>query len=213
MTPFPAITISRSLGSGGTEVGFLVARKLGWHFCDRRILRLAAGALGHSVASLALQEDHPSGFKDWLITIFAQGSPETPFMPLLEAPVYSRDLFAVQTAVMHQMLEHAPSVIVGRGGFIALKDQPDTLHVSVHADLATRVESLVRRGKASDPRAARDAIEASDRGRSGFIRAISGADWKDPRNFDLVLNPSREGLESCVARIVKETIQRLGVKS
>ena len=31
-----------SLGSGGTEAGFLAARKLGWPFCDRRILRMAA---------------------------------------------------------------------------------------------------------------------------------------------------------------------------
>ncbi|WP_306601998.1 AAA family ATPase [Geothrix sp. 21YS21S-2] len=208
MTSHPAITISRSIGSGGTEAGFLTARRLGWHFCDRRILRLAAGAMGHSVASLAHQEDHPSGFKDWLMTIFALGSPEAPFTLLHEVPIYSRDLFDVQKAVMHRMVEHAPSVIVGRGGFIALKDQPDVLHVSIHADLDFRVESLIRRHKAPNRRAALATIEDSDRGRAGFIKAISGADWRDPRHFDLVLDPSGEGLEACVGSIVAEAGRR-----
>ncbi|BDU71705.1 cytidylate kinase-like family protein [Mesoterricola silvestris] len=211
MTSHPAITISRSLGSGGTEVGFLVARRLGWHFCDRRILRLAAGAMGHSVASLAHQEDHPCGFKDWLMTIFALGSPEAPFTLLKEVPIYSRDLFDVQRAVMQRMVEHAPSVIVGRGGFIALKDRPDALHVSLHADLEFRIESLMRRHKVADRRAALAAIEDSDRGRAGFIRAISGADWRDPRHFDLVLDPSALGPEACVEAIVKEAGLRFGL--
>ncbi len=211
MTIHPAITISRSLGSGGTQAGFLVARRLGWHFCDRRILRLAAGAMGHSVASLAHQEDHPSGFKDWLMTIFALGSPEAPCTLLQEVPIYSRDLFDVQKAVMERMVEHAPSVIVGRGGFIALKDHPDVLHVSLHADLESRIESLIRRHRVRDRRAALAAIEDSDRGRAGFIRAISGADWRDPRHFDLVLDTSGEGLEDCVERIVLEAGRRFGL--
>lgn len=64
MTGYPALTISRSLGCGGTEIGFLVARKLGWHFCDRRILRLMAEVLGRNPADLALQEEHHSGFME-----------------------------------------------------------------------------------------------------------------------------------------------------
>ena len=199
----PAITISRSLGSGGTDVGFRVARELGWHFCDRRILRLAADATGQSVASMAVQEDRPGSYLDWLKTILALGSPESPYAPLLELPIYGRDLFEVQKDVILRMVEHAPSVIVGRGGFVALKGRPATLHVSIHADLEFRIASLVRRGKAADRSRALKAIEASDLGRAAFIREISGLDWRDPRSFDLVLNTSELGLEGCADRIIQ----------
>jgi cytidylate kinase len=205
----PAITISRSLGSGGTEAGFLVARRLGWHFCDRRILRLAAGALGQSAASLAPQEERRCGFLDQMKHILAFGSPEALYTPPLEAPVYSRDLFALERGVMQRLAAHAPSVIVGRGGFVALKDRPATLHVCIDADPDFRVRTLMEHGKVPDLEAARKAIAASDRDRAAYIRQISGLAWHDPRQpFHLVLDPSRIGLEGCVRLIVEEAQSR-----
>jgi cytidylate kinase len=202
VTPKPALTISRSLGSGGTEVGFLVAQRLGWHYCDRRILRLAAEATGHSITGLARQEERKSGFLDQLKFALALGSPEAPYTPLLEMPIYSRDLFALERDLMFKMLEHAPSVILGRGGFFALQGRPATLHVRIHAAPAFRCQSLVQRGKAPDLEAAKEAIARSDRDRAAFIRDISGLDWQDPRNFQLVLDVSHSGLEACVERIL-----------
>jgi cytidylate kinase len=204
----PAITISRSLGCGGTEVGFRTARRLGWHFCDRRILRLAAEAMGHSIAGLAGQEERHCGFMEHMMNVLAFGSPEAPYTPLLDVPMYSRDLFQLQRKLMLKMVAHAPSVIVGRGGFVALKDLPDSLHVSIDADPEFRSESLVRRGKMPDLAAARSAVAVSDRDRAAFIRAISGQDWHDPRHFHLVLDVSRSGVEACVQRIVAEAQSR-----
>ena len=42
-------------------------------------------------------------------------------------------------------------MIVGRGGFVALRGRPATLHVSLRADLAFRVALLVDRGVMPDP--------------------------------------------------------------
>jgi len=211
MNQHPAITISRSLGSGGTEAGFLVARRLGWTFCNRRILRLAAEAAGHTSAGLALQEERHCGFMEQILNILGYGSPEACYTPLLELPMYSKDLYHTQREVILKLVAHAPSVIVGRGGFCALKGRPDTLHVSIHADLDFRIRYLVRRGKAPDPDAARKAIAVSDRDRAAFIRAISGLDWRDPRNFDLVLHVTQEGLDAVPERIVAEASQRFGL--
>lgn len=208
MTEHSAITISRSMGSGGTEVGFLVARRLGWHFCDRRILRLAAEAMGHSVAGIAQQEERPCGFLDQVMNTFGFGSPEAHYTPLLELPMYSRDLYELEREVMLRMVAHAPSVIVGRGGFVALRQRPATLHVSIHSDQAFRVRHLMERHKLPDPEAARKAIAASDRNRAAFIRDISGLDWHDPRNFDLTLDVSQDGIEAAADRIVDELNRR-----
>ncbi len=211
MNQHPAITISRSLGSGGTEAGFLVARRLGWTFCNRRILRMAAEAAGHTSAGLALQEERHCGFMEQILNILGYGSPEACYTPLLELPMYSKDLYHMEREVIRKLVAHAPSVIVGRGGFCALKGRPDTLHVSIHADLDFRIQYLVGRGKAADPAAARKAIAASDRDRAAFIRAISGLDWQDPRNFDLVLEVSQQGLETVPELIVAEAKRRFAL--
>jgi CMP/dCMP kinase len=210
MNPNPAITISRSLGSGGTEVGFMASRRLGWAFCDRRILRLAAEAKGHSSSGLAGQEERKCGFLDQMLNIIGHGSPEACFTPLLELPMYSVDLYNLERQVMLKLVARAPSVLVGRGGFCALSRRPATLHVSIHADLAFRIKYLVARGKSADPEAARQAIAAADHDRAAYIRAISGLDWQDPRNFDLVLDASALGLETCLERVVAEAKQRFG---
>jgi hypothetical protein len=209
MTLNPAITISRSLGSQGTEIGFAVARRLGWHFCDRRILRLAAEAMGFSTASMAVQEERPCGFLKQLEGILGFGSPEAPYTPVLEMPAYSTEVFAAESKVMLQALVHAPSVILGRGGFVALKGRPATLHVSIHAALPWRIQSLVARGKAANPEAARKAIELSDRDRGAFIRTVSGLDWLDPAPFQLVLDTAQDGFEGCVERIVQAAQESL----
>ncbi|MDR3670917.1 MAG: cytidylate kinase-like family protein [Holophaga sp.] len=213
MSLHPAITISRSLGCGGTDVGFRTARNLGWHFCDRRILRMAAEAVGQSVAGLAGQEERHCGFMEHMMNVLAFGSPEAPYTPLMDVPLYSRDLFQLQRKLMLKMVEHAPSVIVGRGGFVALKELPDTIHVSIDADPAFRAQSLVQRGKMPDLTTARRAVEVSDRDRAAFIRDISGLDWHDPRNFQLVLDVSRSGVEACVQRIVAEARRRFPLAS
>jgi len=205
----PAITISRSLGCGGTEVGLAVARGLGWSFCNRRILRLAAETLGHTGAGLAAQEERHCGFLEQMLNILSFGSPEACYTPILELPMYSRDLYAVERTVMLRLVAQGPSVFVGRGGFVALGGRPATLHVSLGADPEFRIRRLLERGRAADPEAARAAIEASDRERAAFIRDISGLDWRGPGNFDLVLDVSREGLEGCAGLIVAEARRRL----
>jgi cytidylate kinase len=208
LSPYPAITISRSLGCGGAEVGFLVARRLGWRFCDRRILRLAAEAAGSSVAGLARREERPSGFLDQMLNVLGFGCPEAPCAPLLEPPMYSRDLYQLQREVMLGLVARAPSVIVGRGGFFALKELPQALHVSFDADPAYRCRSLVQRGKMPDLETARKEVAASDRERAAFIRDISGLDWHDPLPFQLVLDVSLTGIDGCVELILDEAERR-----
>ena len=204
MNMHPAITISRSLGSGGTEVGFLVARQLGWRFCDRRILRQAAQAAGLTPASMGLKEERFCGFLEHLMSVIAVASPETPYTPPPDLPVYSADLFQLERGIMRKLLQHHPCVLVGRGGFLALKDHPRALHVSIRAELAFRIRFLMERGKAPDPEAAQRAIKISDRNRAAYIRGLSGQDWNDPKPFQLVLDTSRDGLQACADRIVAE---------
>jgi len=208
MAAFPAITLSRTLGSGGTEVGLRVARQLGWRFYDRRILRGAAEAMQLPVSALRHQEERPFGFLEQLLRLTALASPEVPYTPPLELPAYSTELFDVERSIMLELVAQHSAVLVGRGGFLALKDRPATLHVRIQASLEFRIQRLLDRGKAADAEAARRAIQTSDRDRTAFFREIADLEWQAPRNFHLVLDPSISGLEACVERIVEEAESR-----
>ena len=205
----PAITISRLLGSGGTEVGLLVARELGWRFCDRRILRRAAQDLGVPATTLSGEEERPCGFLDQLLSLTACASPEVPYVPVLEMPVYSADLFEEEGRIMRGLADAAPSVLVGRGGFIVLKDRPNTFHVRIQASLDHRIHDLLERGRAPDEAAAREAIQASDRNRAAFFRKVAHAEWSDSDNFHLVLDTGEASLQECARVVVREAGAKL----
>jgi cytidylate kinase len=197
MTWIPAITLSRTFGSGGTLIAYHVAQRLGWRYCDRAILRQAAAALGMGADDLAAQEECPNRLWQNILRLLGAGSPEAPYSPPLELPVYSLDLFRQECAVMAGVLQREAAVLVGRGGFVAFRDRPATLHVHVQADMAFRTRRLVEMGRAADAKEALNLARQSDRDRAAFIKAISGREWMAPGNFQLVVDPSRDGFPAC----------------
>jgi hypothetical protein len=207
MFQHPAITISRSLGSMGASVGAAVARELGWQVCAHRVLELAATATVHSATRLAWQEEHRWGFLQNLQTVAAMGSPEAPYAPPLNLPLDIRELYASEKTVMREMLRSAPGVIIGHAGFNALAGRPATLHVAIRSAMSFRVQTLVTRGIASEPRAAMKAIMASDRDRAALIRDIAGLDWNNPNHFHLTLDVAPIGVEACAKRIMDEWLR------
>lgn len=210
MTTHPAITISRSLGSGGSLIGYHLAQRLGWLYLDRRILRKAAAGLGLEVGAVDRQEERPDTFLGRLFFVLGATSPESPYTPPLEVPLYGEEIFAEERRIMAQSLAEAPAVLVGRGGFVAFRNRPSTLHVHVRASDAFRIQRLVEIGKASSPRAAEKLIRQSDRDRAAFIKEISGLAWQDPANFDLVVDPGRDGFPAAEAAILEAGRARFG---
>jgi cytidylate kinase len=210
MTSQPAITVSRSLGSGGSLIGYHLAQRLGWRYLDRRILRRAAAGLGMEVEDLDRQEERPDSFLERLLLMLGAASPEVPYTPPAEVPLYGEEIFAEERRIMEQALAQAPAVLVGRGGFVAFKDRPSTFHVHVRAATEFRIQRLLEIGKAGSVRAAEKLIRQSDQDRAAFIKEISGLDWQDPRNFHLVVDPSRDGFPACENYILEARRLRFG---
>lgn len=205
----PAITISCTLGSGGAAVGVLVARQLGWRFCDRHILRQTALALDLPVASLPDQDERSIGFLEQLLNFTAFAPPDVPYAAPLELPVYSQELFNVESQVMRGLVEYESAVLVGRGGFIVLKDRPATFHVRIQASLGYRIQHMLETGRAPDAKAALRTIHSSDQNRTAFFRRVAGIDWNDPGHFHLVLDAGESNPHACAELITKEAKAQL----
>ena len=55
------ITISRQMGSGGSFIGYSVAKELGFNYIDREILRQAAERLGTDPGALEYLDERSPG--------------------------------------------------------------------------------------------------------------------------------------------------------
>jgi cytidylate kinase len=192
------------MGSGGSYIGTLAARELGFAFIDREVLRQAAEHLGTGVSLLESRDERSSGFFENLIRGFFLGAPETPAnVRHLRRPVYDRDLFSLECRIMSGIAERCDAVIIGRGGFYALRNRPagSVIRVFVHAPMEFRVNRVMKARNVPEAEA-RSAIEESDRRRARFIRDMIGVEWTDAKNYHLCIDSSVAGFPRCVEMIV-----------
>jgi cytidylate kinase len=162
--------------------------------------------------SLRGQDERPCGFLQQLLNLTAFASPEVPFVPPFEAPVYSSELFDAERSVMRRFAEAGPSVLVGRGGFVALQDRPNSLHVRIHASLEHRVRWLMAHGRIPDEETARCVIQESDQARHAFFKKVLHREWDDLSPFGLVLETDHLKLEACAEVLVAEAQTRLDLE-
>jgi cytidylate kinase len=197
------IAISRQMGSGGTYIGYLAAKELGFRYIDREILRQAANKLHIQPDVLEKYDDGSTSVLENIVQSFCFGTPEASFLPPLGKPVYSKELFALESKIMKDVADKCSAVIVGRGGFYILRDRPNTIHVFVHAPLNYRIERIMKAHRITELREAQKIIEESDHKRSKFIRDVAGIDWLDARNYHMCIDSSAVGFPSCVEMIIK----------
>ena len=182
------ITISRQLGSLGTDVAAALGRRLGYRVVWRELINQAALRSGMPQVALATIDElgllglHPS----------AQ-----------ERQAYHD---AVQQ-VIEGMAAEGQVVIVGRAGQVILRDRPGVLHVKVMAPAAVRAGRLACSQKIAIA-AAQAQVEASDRARRNYLRRYYHARWDDPELYDLIINTAHMTPQSAADLICCAVQQR-----
>jgi len=162
------ITVSRQLGSLGSDIANSVAQQLGYRVAWRELINQAAR-----------QTRTPEMALEMLDELGLLG-----LKPSLSAEQAYLD--AIRKLI--EELARADNVlIVGRGGQAILQGWPNTLHIRLIAPLDVRVKRLVERHGIS-AEAALAQIRASDRRRKRFVEHAYHVDWGDSALYDLVIN-------------------------
>ena len=163
-----AITISRQMGSYGDEIALQVARRLGWRLVCRELINRSALAAG--VPQVALAEIDELGF------FGVRPSPGEWQAYQSQVERFIRDL-----------ADEGKVIIVGRGGQVALRDRPETLHVRIIAPFETRVARLQAENNIPAA-AARARLAESLKRRAHYLRRSYGVEVDDPALYHLTLN-------------------------
>ncbi|HIT35034.1 MAG TPA: cytidylate kinase-like family protein [Candidatus Faecousia intestinigallinarum] len=190
------ITISREFGSGGRTVGRLVAQKLGIPFYDKELVEQVALESGFAPQFVEEHGEQSPG-KTLLSYAFApQGVPGV--MNGLSAADF---LWNIQCSVILQLAEKGPCVIVGRNADYILKDRPECLHAFIHADIEFRADRIVRLYGESE-KSPQTRLNEKDKRRKVNYLHYTGRNWGDVKNYDICLNSSTLGVETCADIIV-----------
>lgn len=177
------ITISRQLGSLGTEIAQAVAAKLQYEYVDKEKIGEALAAYDLPISEVEkFDEKKPPFWGSWQ-------TQREKFLHFLQAVIYD---FASKGNV----------VIVGRGGQVLLKNLPGVLHVRIIAPFDVRVKRLSEQRWVDESQAHR-VLRRSDEDSAGFLRSFFDVDWDDQSLYDLVINTQKLSIESAVEMVLK----------
>ena len=175
------ITVSRKMGTHGSDIAKRVASELGYRFYDTEAIGHMAQELGVLESVREIDEKAPSLFQ----RIFSH-------RPI----VYLERLYSV----LYELAKQGDAVFLGRGSHLLLRDFPCALHVWVTASPGTRIRTLLDQGWTRE--AAARAIKRSDDERSALVKFAFGVDWEDPARYDLVLNMDKLSVNVAVSTIL-----------
>ncbi|WP_376795007.1 AAA family ATPase [Thermogemmatispora sp.] len=188
------ITITRQLGSGGSEVGRLVARRTGLRYLDRQIITEVARRLGVDMREARRLDEYTAGVAAQILEAVRASQPFTlNYAGLLGQTgrsLQQRDEVAYLHLTQKVILEMATQgnvVIVGRGSQFLLQHAPRTLHVAIFAPLAQRLERVMNALRV-DQRRARELIEQRDYDYGAYLRRYYGSDGQQPGLYHLLIN-------------------------
>ena len=200
------VTIARQVGSGGREVGELLAMELGYEYHDKSLISLAAekSGISHEVLKNTDEKATPS----FLYSLAMGGMGMVPFshgMPY-DTPVNDR-LFVLQSGIIEELAKANSCVFIGRCADFVLRDYPNVIRVFIYADPEKRAEVISKRNNISLNEAKNLAVKL-DKKRANYYGYYTSKKWGRSENYDLMIDTTKIGITGAV-RLIKKYVEMI----
>ena len=200
------INVGRQLGSGGHDIGRMLASDFHAKYYDRELLNLAAKESGFSEKFFE-QNDERKGFFKGLFNVqtphFSGGS-------LYKTNFSQESLFQFQSDAIRKAAKEGSCVFVGRCADYILRDFKNTVNVFITASMNYRVEQIMNK-QHLDLDAARRFIEQNESKRAAYYNYYTGKKWGAAESYDLCIDSSVLGILQ-TEKLIEEFIRkRFGV--
>ena len=203
------ITIGRQYGSGGREIGRLVADALGIKYYDKEMLTESSKASGVKPEVFeAADERTPSFFSNiWSFNLgFNAGS-----YLLGSSPISDEKIYAAQSNVMKNLAQESSCLIVGRSADYVLRNHPGLISIFIHSSIEERIMRIMNRTGIDSAEKARALAAKKDKLRASYYNFYTDKTWGDAAGYDLSIDSSKLSTEAVAEFIVSYVKARLAL--
>lgn len=198
------ITIARSFGSGGKSAGVELSKRFGIPCYENEILDMASEASGINRDFFYASNEKVKG------QFFRKMVSRTPREILKVSPqdkdfLSDKSLFSYQTELIRYLALNESCIIVGKCADYVLGDRKNVFRFFVDAPEDVCIKEIEGKMSVSHDDAAK-LVRKTNRYRSEYYRYYTGHEWKDPANYDLILNSDRIGRER-VADVIENYVR------
>ena len=192
------IVIGRQFGSGGHDIGKVLAEKLGYDFYDAEIIQMTAGTTGYTPEFVKKNEEIMTN--SLLYDLVNQMYLNTDRQD--EAP--KDKIFEAECQVVRDLAKKGNCVIVGRCADYVLRNYGNCLKVFFSAPLVSRIRRVAQRQNITEGEA-KATLQKNEKLRADNYRYYTRRMWGAAGNFDLSLNTDlgEEFIENCIRSAMK----------
>ena len=204
------VTISRQFGSGGAEVGRIVAEESGLLYVDQAIISEVAKRLGINEEQAALQDEQIVGQVGFILEALRSSSPfnlhyNYPFKPFnLPSQAQETAYLRLTQRVLLELATEGDAVIIGRGAQFLLHGAPRTLHIYIFAPLDFRIEQVMNLYHVNRD-SAKQMIARRDYEHNAYLGRYYGGNQHQPYLYHLLINTSLFTFEAA-ARLIQQAL-------
>lgn len=196
------ITIGRQFGSGGREIGEMVAEHFGIKCYDKELLSRAAKESGFCEEMIQNHDERPTNsfLYNLVMDTYSFGYNSSSFVDM---PI-SHKVFLAQFDTIKKIASEGPCVIVGRCADYALSDFDNVLNLFIYGEEDAKIRRIKERfdDVKSDDKA-RDMMNKKDKQRQSYYNYYSSKKWGRADSYDLCINSSKLGIEGTVKFIIQ----------
>jgi uncharacterized membrane protein YczE/cytidylate kinase len=176
------IVIGRQYGSGGHDIGKLLAERLSFDFYDKYIIQMAAGSTGYTPKYISEREEKMTNslIFDMINQMYVYSQEHT-------APQDA--IFEAEASVVKEASQKSNCVIVGRCADYILRERRECLKVYLYAPIEFRVKRIMETEGLSE-KEARKKIQQMDRQRAEHYRYYTHQIWGMASNYQLCIDTS-----------------------
>ena len=113
-------------------------------------------------------------------------------------------IFVTESRIIRKLATEGPCVIIGRLADFLLKRNPHCFRVFVCSDIESAISRVTREYGIPDQKAEEE-IHRINKERANHYWRYTGQRWGDTRNYDLVVNTSRIGIDKTI-EIIRSVI-------
>lgn len=203
------VTFARGFGTGGKEIASKLAKELGIHCYENRILTLASQMSG--LDEKLYQEVNEKIRSNGGFAGFLRGLPRaTSYIARNEKFASDDVLFDHQRQIIENLADTESCVIVGKCADWVLRGRPNVVSVYIEAPRAFCVERTMAHMGVTEE-VAHATIAHTDKYRADYYAYYThGNSWTNPVNYDLTINSEKAGIEGSVA-LIKSYLQIKGL--
>lgn len=190
------ITIGRQFGSGGREIGELVAKSLDIPLYDRTLIEMASKAMG--IDEFDLERVDETAINRFLATYQVQEETINSMtgygLPLNDS------MYLTQCDIISQLARKSSCVFIGRCADVVLKDKFPCVNVFICANKKDRIRRIAERYEITE-REASEAVRRVDKKRRFYYETYTEQEWGKIESHQAIFNVSVLGPEKTAAAI------------